>query len=65
MNLLDAYVTEVLGTPRFEDYYKDEGIVWWAVPVKYNSYGVVSETELTFKTREEAEKVKVGYHFLS
>lgn len=65
MNLVDAYVTKVLSEPEFIDTYKDEGVVWWQVKVEYDSYGRLSETEMTFKTKAEAEKVEVGYHFLT
>jgi len=58
MNLVEAIVTKVLREP-FEDYNK-----WW-VKVEYICYGSKSETELMFKTKEEAEKVKIGYKFLT
>lgn len=63
MNLIDAYVTKVLSEPRYIDKYEDHK--WWQVRVEYNSYGRLSETELTFKTEEEAKLVNVGYHFLT
>jgi YD repeat-containing protein len=63
MNLVDAYVTKVLSEPEFIDTYKE--YKWWQVRVEYNSYGRLSETELTFKTKDETEQVKVGYHFLT
>jgi hypothetical protein len=65
MNLVDAYVTKVLSEPAFNDVYKDEGITWWQVSVEYDSYGWLSETLLTFKTKSEAEAVSVGYKFLT
>jgi hypothetical protein len=65
MNVVDAHVTEIITPPYFNDKYKDEGRVWWAVEVEYNSWGVKSKTILTFKTKAEAEKVDVGYHFLT
>ena len=65
MNLVDAYVTEVISPPKFNDKYKYMEKVWWEVDVLYNSYGRISETRLSFKTKEEADKVVVGYHFLT
>lgn len=59
MNLVDAYVTEVMGEP----YYIYEK--WW-VNVKYNSYGWQNDyTSLMFNTKEEADKVSNGFHFLT
>lgn len=65
MNLVDAYVTKVLSQPRFNDTYKDEGVVWWEILVEFDSYGGLEERLLTFNTKAEAEAVKVGYHFLT
>jgi hypothetical protein len=65
MNLVDAYVTKILKEPRFNDRYAYEGVTWWEVKVEYNSYGVLSETYLTFDTEEKALLVKEGYHFLT
>lgn len=66
MNLLDAYVKEVLSTPLFNDTYKNEGITWWQVDVLYTCYSdKVETTRLTFKTKEEADAVVAGYRFLT
>ncbi|WP_201319074.1 hypothetical protein [Paenibacillus sp. EPM92] len=64
MNLVDAYVTKVLGEPEYIDKYANEGVTWWQVPVECDSYGRLSETNLVFKTEEEAKEVRVGHHFL-
>jgi hypothetical protein len=64
MNLVDAYVTKVLGEPQYIDKYANEGVTWWQVPVECNSYGVLSETMLSFNTEEEAKAVVRGHHFL-
>jgi hypothetical protein len=61
MNLLDAVVKKVLSEPKFVEY---NGYQWWEIEVEYDCYGALSKTKLTFKTKEEAEKVKVGYKFL-
>jgi hypothetical protein len=61
MNLLDAVVTKVLNEPKFVEY---DGYQWWEIEVEYDCYGVISKTDLTFKTKEEAERVNVGYRFL-
>jgi hypothetical protein len=58
MNLVDAYVTEILDQP-----YELYGI--WLLEVKYDSWGHESEKRLMFNTKEEAENVTVGYHFLT
>jgi hypothetical protein len=65
VNLVDAYVTEVLSEPAYNDKYAAEGVTWWQVDVNYDSYGRISQTRLTFKTKEEAAAVKIGYHFLT
>lgn len=57
MNLLDCVVTKVLSEP-YEKYDK-----WW-VSVEYDCYGVITESVIMFKTKEEAEKVTVHYVFL-
>ncbi|MED2007025.1 hypothetical protein P4V39_02680 [Brevibacillus borstelensis] len=63
MNLVDAVVTKVLREPRYNDQYTDVGVVWWEVTVEYDCYGRTGERTLTFKTKEEAEKVTPGYEF--
>lgn len=60
MNLVDCYVTKVTSKPIFE---KCSGC--WGISVKFNSYGIESETQLFFDTQEEALKIKKGYKFLS
>ncbi|MEO3947656.1 hypothetical protein [Gorillibacterium sp. CAU 1737] len=65
MNLVDAYVTQVLAEPEYIDKYAGEGLTWWQVKVLYNSYGRTSETTLSFPTREEAAAVTPGHHFLT
>ncbi|MGF9912797.1 hypothetical protein ABEX47_17330 [Paenibacillus ehimensis] len=64
MNLLDAYVTRVLG---YEEKDWGNGPVK-LVKVEYDSYGRLSETTLVFtgETREQkAAEVVEGYHFLT
>lgn len=58
MNLVDCIVTEVLDKPEFK-YSK------WFVKVKYDCYGGIWETEIMVDTEEEANKIDVGYKFLS
>jgi len=58
MNLLDAVVTKVKSEPFFDYEY------WW-VKVDYDCWSVKSETQLMFKTLEEAMEIKVGYKFLT
>jgi hypothetical protein len=58
MNLIDFFVTEIVSEPYFE-YNK-----WW-VKVKANGYGVVSNHELMFDTKEQCLNVTVGYKFLA
>lgn len=58
MNLVDCYVTAVIGKP-----YRKFGR-WW-VDVEYNSWGSVSKTQLMFSTEAGASEVVVGHHFLS
>lgn len=56
MNLLDAWVTEVLGEP-YEKYGK-----WW-VSVNAICEGTGIDTQIMCSTKEEADKVSVGYKF--
>ena len=65
MNLLDAVVTEVLSEPLFVDTYKENGVMWWQVKVKYDCYGVISERNLVFNNAVDAHNVSVGYEFLT
>lgn len=62
MNLVDCYVTEILSASEFVTM---EDVSWWQRKVKYNSYGVIGETVLTFNSKEEADKIKIGHHFLA
>lgn len=66
MNLVECVVTSVLGDPIKKGFYSDlicEYINYWEVPVEYNSYGSIGETNLTFTTEEKAKEVKEGYIF--
>ncbi|WDY60344.1 hypothetical protein [Pseudomonas sp. PSKL.D1] len=56
MNLIDCYVTKILGEP-----YRKFG-AWW-VDAEYESYGRISKTQLMFRTEEAARAATVGYHF--
>lgn len=58
MNLLDAYVTEILSKP----YIKYEK--WW-VDVKATCWGQSFEHRIMADTLEEAKQIKVGYKFLT
>jgi hypothetical protein len=57
MNLIDAYVTKVIGVP-----YKMYGK--WFVNVEVDSYGVTSTSSPMFGTQEEAANIKVGSKIL-
>lgn len=56
MNLIDAEVTKVIGEPypRF--------LKWW-IKVESIDMGGLSEDNLMFDTKEEAEAVQPGYKF--
>lgn len=58
MNVVDCYVTKILGEP-----YLERG--WWVLGVGYNCYGREFETEIFKRTKEEIDDIKIGYHFLS
>ena len=58
MNVCDCYVVELIGEP-YKLYDR-----WWQ-KVKYESWGSISEHTLMFSSRESAEKVQVGDHFLA
>lgn len=59
MNVLDAYVKEVLSDPYQDEY-------GWYVDVTYLCWSDVPEKrKMWFKTKEEAQKVEPGYHFLT
>lgn len=57
MNLVECYVTKVLSKP-----YKVYGL--WCVKVEFDCYGHISEGTVDVFTKEEADKVDVGYKFL-
>lgn len=57
MNLIDAYVTKVIGVP-----YKMYGK--WFVNVEVDSHGVTSLSTPMFGTQEEASSIKVGSKIL-
>ncbi len=57
MNLCDAYVESINSLP-YEEYSK-----WW-INVSYVSWGGYSTATLMFDTKEEVDKVDVGFQFL-
>lgn len=58
MNLVECYVTEIIGEPYFRSGF-------WFQKVKYNSYGSVGETTLFDKEKSYFESVDVGFMFHS
>ena len=56
MNLVDCYVTEIIGIPYFEYGF------WWQ-KVKFNSYGVIGETKFFDKEKTSFETIKIGFKF--
>ena len=73
MNVLEHYVTEIIGEPYYvteiigEPYYDDYGsgnYHWW-LKVKALCYGSECETTLMFDSKEEALAIQKGYMFLS
>ncbi|WP_143524243.1 hypothetical protein, partial [Pseudomonas sp. 382] len=58
MNLIDCYVTKILGEP-----YRKFGACW--VDAEYEAYGRISKTQLMSRTEEAARAAKVGHHFLA
>lgn len=58
MNLIDFYVTEILGEPYYA-YNK-----YW-ISVMADGYGVISKHELMFSTESEAKSVKIDDKFLA
>lgn len=58
MNLVDCYVTKIISEPYYE-YNR-----WW-VDVMYESWGAESKSQLMFDSKEQAESVKIGHHFLA
>lgn len=60
MNLLDAYVKDVLSEP----YEAEFG--GWFVDVTYLCWSSIPEKrQMWFRTKEEAAQVESGYHFLT
>lgn len=62
MNTIEHYVTKVLSKPYVEVY---GDFHWWEVEVEYECYGHKGKDKLWFKTKSEADKVKVGYMYLA
>lgn len=62
MNVLEHYVTKVLSEP-YEVNYQDR--TWFEVMVECSCYGDKREEKLVFRTKEEAEKVNVGYMYMA
>jgi hypothetical protein len=58
MNLIDCYVTEIIGAP-----YRKFGC-WW-VDVEYVSEGRPGKSNLMFKTEPAAKAVAIGHVFQS
>lgn len=58
MNLIDCYVTKILGEP-----YRKFGH-WW-VDVEYRSFGRTNKTQLMFRTQEGAKAARVGQSFVA
>ena len=58
MNLIDCYVTKILGEP-----YRKFGHCW--VSVEYTAEGWPGTKELMFRTEEAARAAQVGHHFLA
>ncbi|MCE0989373.1 hypothetical protein WCE04_13825 [Pseudomonas shirazica] len=56
MNLIDCYVTKILGEP-----YRKFG-AWW-VSVEFEAEGHPGTKEIMFRTEEAARAAQVGYHF--
>ncbi|EKT4568627.1 TPA: hypothetical protein SLP05_004994 [Pseudomonas putida] len=56
MNLIDCYITKILGEP-----YRELGAGW--DHVEYDRWGSTSKTRLMFRTEEAARAAQVGYHF--
>ncbi|WP_162998277.1 hypothetical protein [Pseudomonas monteilii] len=58
MNLIDCYVTKILGEP-----YRKFGY-WW-VSVEFESEGWPGTKEIMFRTEAAARAAAVGHHFLA
>ena len=63
MNLLEHYVTEIIGKPYYNDY--GSGKYRWWLKVKATCYGQECTSTLMFDTEEEALKIEIGHMFLS
>lgn len=57
MNLIDAKVTKILDKPKFVEY-RDRS--WWVVEIESLDMGGKQIEKMIYKTKEEAEKLKVG-----
>lgn len=62
VNLVDCYVTKVMGKP---EHGKCLGVEWWTVKVEYISWGAPEVKDVWFPTKEAADKVVEGFHFLA
>lgn len=58
MNLVECYVTEIVGEPYYEFGF------WWQ-KIKFNSYGVIEGTELFDKDKSYFETMAIGFKFLA
>lgn len=58
MNLVDCYVTEIIGEPYFEHGF------WWQ-KVKYDCYGRIAETSFFHKDKSHFKTITVGFKFLA
>ena len=63
MNLLEHYVTEIIGKPYYHDY--GSGKYKWWLKVKATCYGQECTSTLMFDTKAEALKIKTGHMYLS
>ena len=63
MNVLEHYVTEIIGKPYYNDY--GSGKYRWWLKVKATCYGQESETTLMFDTEADALRIDKGYMFLA
>ena len=55
MNVLEHYVTEIIGEPYYDDY--GSGNYHWWLKVKALCYGSECETTLMFDIKEELERI--------
>ena len=62
MNLIDTWVTEVIGEPYYDDY--GSGNYKWWLEVAYKDVGCTGTSTLKFNTNEEAEAILPVYKFL-